>query len=112
MKRHLYGIIIVFLLVMPTLKADITTLEEAIELIKHLEDHKEYNATALNELKDYILNDDSLTQDEIEILFEKVADLDAESATDGSPADGSMVETRKKLKSKRFRCVSLEIYRM
>ena len=72
MKRHLYGIIIVFLLVMPTLKADITTLEEAIELIKHLEDIK-YNATALNELKDYILNDDSLTQDEIEILLEKVA---------------------------------------
>ena len=108
MKNQLYAAFAASLLFLLPLFAETITRQNALELLENLDSLKKQNCfdphdedviETLVLLKNYLISDNSLTEQEFELLIEKIAEFE--------PLEQQAV-TRKKLKSKTYGCIAVK----
>ncbi len=108
MKNQVYAAVAASLLLLLPLFAETITRQNVLELLEHLTFIKEQNCFDAHDadvietlvlLKNYIITDDSLTEEEYELLLEKIVEFEH--------LEGRAV-TRKKLKNKTYGCLAVK----
>ena len=108
MKYHVYAAVAASLLLVLPLFAETITRQKALELFGHLDAMKQENCfdphdvqviEVLGALKNYLISDDSLTEQECELLIEKIAEFEPLEQREA---------TRKKLKNKIYGCLAIK----